>query len=837
MLFARLALRNVLRNARRSAITVLAIAIGLAALLFLWAFIDGVNEQMIDNSTRYLAGHLQVHRAGYHDAQTIDLTLGDAAARAARVRSLAGNGSAVAPRLEGYALASVGERSRGVAVLGIDPQAEKSVTTLAQTLQSGRFLEAAQPTSVVLGARIAEALGAQPGGELVLVTQAADGSVGAGRYVVRGIFRTRMDMFDATYVLMTLPAAQELYATGEAVSSLVVRLPDRAAVATVKARLQAALGADHEVLDWQRLLPSVTQSVSFHEVMGYVLLLVLLVVVAVGITNTVLMAVMERTREFGVMMALGTARAQLVRLVFYEACLLGAAGLALGTAAGLSLVQYYARTGMNFDRYVRAMETMQGLSAIIHPLARWDRGLLVAGVVFVIAVLASLYPAWRAARLLPVAAIRNRPAERSARRPGRDRGPGWLALPLTLRMAARGMGRNPQRTALTVSASAFGVAAFVFIAALAQGYLRELVDNSTGYVTGHLQVQHPRFRTEMDPANSLSGAGGLLTAVRARADVAAAAPRVQSMALASSASQSQNFLLLGIDPRAEREVTFMDRAVRQGRWLAPGGEREIVLGVRLAEKLGLRLGEKAVVMAQSGDGSIGSAAYRVVGLADTGSDAFDARLGYVALTAAQALLGMPDRVSALVVRLRDIDRLEAASADIRSVLPAGQAVAVDWRSLLPELDQMTAYLRVVLRLITSVVLAVVAIGVMNTLLMSVMERTRELGIMMALGTQPRDIVLLVVYEALVLAAAGIAAGLLLGIPFVQWLNASGMDLSRYAKGLQSIPGLTGVVHPVFVAADLLLPAALLLLLSMLAALYPAWRAARLHPIEAIRHVG
>ena len=838
MIFPRLAGRNVLRNVRRSTITVAAISVGMVALLFLWAFIDGVNAQMVDNSTRYLSGHLQVHRTGYHDDQSLDRMLGTGNSVAARVRQLAGT-SAVSERLEGSALASVADKSRGVLVMGVDPLAEQAVTTLDRTIEQGRFLQPGERDAVVVGSRIAEALGARVGGELVLVTQASDGSVGAARYRVQGIFRTRMDMLDGTYVLMTLPAAQDLYATQGGVTSVVARLNDRAQVPGTTARLQAALGADHEVLDWPRLLPLVVQSVAFHEVVGYVLLLVLFVVVAVGITNTVLMAVMERTREFGVMMALGTSRAQLTRVVFYEACLLGLAGLLLGAAAGIALVQYYAVNGMDFGRYVRAMETMQGLTSMVYPLPRADRTLAISLLVFAIGVCAAIYPAWRAASLVPIAAIRGLPSERSgdravarARRSGRA---SWLFLPLLVKIAARGIGRNPQRTALTITATAFGVGAFVFLIGFVDGYLVQLVDNSTGYVTAHIQVQHPRFRTEMEPVNSLADAERLLRQVRAVPQVAAAAPRVQSMALANSATQSQNFMLVGIDPAAERQVTFMDRAVRSGRMLQPGGDQDVVLGDRLAEKLGLRLGEKVVVMTQAADGSVGSAAYRVAGLFDTGSDAFDATLGFVTLPAAQNLLGMAGRVSSIAVRLEDRDRLDAVRDAIAALLPPDAAVAVTWRSLLPELDQMIEYVRVVLGLITGIVLSVVAIGVMNTLMMSVMERTREFGIMMALGTRPRAIVTLVLYESMVLAVVGIAAGLALGIPVVGYFGAQGVDLSRYAKGLQGIPGLTGIIYPVVLAGSVARPVLLLLGLSALAALYPAWRAARLQPAEAIRH--
>jgi putative ABC transport system permease protein len=830
--FLRLAIRNIMRNARRSAITVAAIAVGMAALLFLWSFIDGVNEQMIDNSTRLLSGHLQVHRSGYHDEQTLDLLLPDPGPAADALKR-SPEVQAVSTRLEGGALASVGEKSRAVLVIGVDPKAERAVTTLAETVALGEFLDASDPSSVVLGARIAEALGAAVGGEVVLVTQAADGSVGAGRYRVKGIFRTRMDMLDGAYVLLSLPAAQELFATGDGVTSLVARLRDRGQVDALQARQQASLGSRYEVLGWAHLLPAVVQSVAFHEVMGYILLLVLFTVVAVGITNTVLMAVLERTREFGVMMALGTARAQITRLVFYEALLLGLIGLAAGAIVGGAIVFYYARTGMDFGRYVQAMQTMQGLTSVIYPLPRLDRALLVSLLVLVIGVVASVYPAWRAARLAPVAAIRGLPPERSRRSRQVRTARQWSTrLPLLVRIAGRGLGRNPHRTALTMAASAIGVAAFVFVTGIADGYLRQMVENSTGYVTGHLQVQHPRFRVEMDGANSLSDTDALLSTLRKAPEVLAAAPRVQTMALATSAGQSQNFTLVGIDPAAEREVTFMHRAVKGGRMLE--SEREIVLGDRLAEKLGLRLGDKVVIMAQAADGSVGSAAYRLAGLFDTGSDSFDALLGYVSLPAAQSLLAARGRLSTIAVRLRDPDELASAQARLASLLPPGP-VLVSWRELLPEVDQMIAYLRVVLRLITGIVLGVVAIGVMNTMLMSVMERTRELGIMLAVGTRPRTIVALVMCEALVLALAGIVAGWTAGIPLVQYLALEGLDVSFYAKGLQSIPGLTGVIYPAFVPLNLVSPSLVLLVLSLAAALYPAWRAARLQPAAAIRH--
>lgn len=827
MTFLRLAWRNVFRNPRRSWITIAAIVAGLATLIFLWAFVDGVNSQMVENSTRYLSGDVQLHRAGYHDDQTLDLLL-DGAERRDRELAALPEVAAVARRLEGSALMSSGDQSRGVMVVGIDVAHETQVTTIDRTLSRGRFLTPTDADAVVLGRLAASALKVDVGGEVVLVTQAADGSIGANRYRVVGIFDTRMDAIDGVYIFLPLVAAQELYAAQDQVTSLVIRLKDRNVTSAFVSQLEAALGPGVEVLGWQKLLPTVVQSTSFHEVVGYILLLVLFVVVAVGVTNTVLMAVMERTREFGVMMAVGTTRSQVTRMVFYEACLLGLIGLVLGCASGYAVTSFYAWRGIDLSEFGKAMQTMQGLTSVIHPYPRLDRILFISSVVLVMVVATAIYPAWKAARLTPVEAIRGIHAGVVARWKARD-----SRLPLFWRMAVRSIVRNPRRTTLTIAASAFGLAAFVFLLSFVGGYLAQLVDNSTGYITGHLQIQHPDFRKQFDPALSLGDSDALLAQLRQRPEVAAAAPRTQAQVLVSSPTTTRNVMLLGIEPLAERDVTFIDRAIVEGRALGPADDRDIVIGRKLAERLNVRLGEKIVVMAQAADGSLASAAYRIGGIFATESEAFDNAIGYVTLEAAQRLLVMDNRVSAIAVKLKDRDTVDAFSAGLQQQFPRYKVLA--WSEILPEVGQMIGYIRVMARIIVGIVFIVVALGVMNTLLMSVMERTREFGIMLAMGTSPGAITRLVLYESLVLAVIGVLAGLLVGGALVIWLGVTGIDLTQYTRGLATIPGMTSVIYPRLGVGAVVSPVLALLGVSLVAAVYPAWRAARLDPVLAIRH--
>lgn len=834
--FLKLATRSLLRNRRRSLITVTAVAIGLAGLVFLWGYIDGINRQMIANITSYLTGHVQVHQKGYHDDPTLDLAFDGPEGIAARIKAQPGI-AAVAPRIEGEALASGPEKTRGVLVVGVDPSREGAITTLARAVKAGSYLDAADPNGIVLGDRVAEILRVAVNDEATLVTQAADGSIGAGRYRVRGIYDSGIDMIDSTYVFLPLPAAQSLYALEGRVTTLAVRLDELGAVPGVAAALAGKLSAAFEVLGWQKLLPRLADNVAFHEMFTYMILFVVFVVVTLGIANTILMGVLERIREFGVMMALGTAPGQIARVVLYEAVLLGLAGIVAGNALGLGIVAWFGRRGIDLGQYAQAVQMMPGLTGIVYPSARADHLLLLSVLLLATTVAASLYPAWKAAGFTPVEAIRGARAVlgRRLRRLPRI-APPFPVRAVFARIALRGLARNPRRVALTLGALGAGLAAYLFLGALSQGFFLQMRDNATSLVAGHLQIDVKGFRDELDAKLVLADSAGLLARVRASPFVAAATPRLQAMAMLSSPTQSEPVMLYGVDPEAERTVTLLHRQVREGNYLSPDSSREIIIGRKLAERLGVRLGEKIVVLAPAADGTLGSAALRVAGIFETDNDVLDRNVALTSLAAARELLGVPREAATLVVRLKDIETLEAAAASLAGALTAGGQEVVTWKILVPEAVQMLELIRVNLYIILLVVFAVVALGVANTLLMAVLERTREFGLQLALGTRPGLIVRTVLYESLVLGVLGLGAGIALGSLIVGYYHANGLDLTAYSAAAKAIPGMTGVVYPTIVPGNVWPPVAALFLTSLIAALYPAWRAARLDAIRALRHV-
>jgi len=828
-----LALRNVFRNMRRSLITIVAVGVGMASLVFLWGFIDGINEQMIDNSTSFVSGHLKIHRAGYHAEKSLYRAMPDDQTLRDRLQATPFV-EAISPRVEDKAMLSGPGKSRGVLVVGVDPVTEKKVTTIYKTIVRGRYLLPTDEDGILLGDKMAEVLKLDVGDEAVLITQAVDGSIGAGRYKVVGIFDTGIDVLDSSYAFLTLPAAQDLYSLWGQATAWVARLADRQQSDMAVKALKSMLGPGYEVLGWRKLMPSMVQMVSFHEATSTIVIIIVFGVVAVGIANTILMSVLERTREFGVMMALGTSRPQIIGLVILECVILGLVGLVVGLVLGIAINTSLSTTGIDLGSYTAAMETMPGLSAIVYPVTHWVHVAQVAIIVFAISIIPAVYPAWRAASVEPVTAIRGLPRSRHdsavSRAPDTER-----TRAVFMAIAVRGIARNGRRAVLTASATAIGLAAFVFLYALTEGWYDQMVENSTRYFSAHAQLQHEGFRLDMEPSLHINDYQEYLKKIQADPLVRAASPRVQARAMASSPMASEPLVLLGVDPLREQGVTQLQKVIISGSYLDNEGANTIVLGKELARKLNVRVGEKVVVTTQQQDRSLGSAAYRVQGIFETGNEFFDQLLALVPLEPAQRLVGLNHAVSSIAISLKDRRNSLAFAASMNSNSPPS-VVMLPWETLMPVVVQMIDLTNVFFYIILAVVLFVIAMGIMNTLLMSVLERTREFGVMMALGTEPLQVLRIVLYESLVLSAIGIVAGILLGVGVTFYFSKEGLDLSMFSGLGSTIPGMVPTIKPLLLAKNLWQPAIVLFLTGVITSLYPARRASRLEPVQAIHHV-
>lgn len=827
-----LALGNLRANRRRTGITLMSLIVGVAGLVFLWAFIDGINAQMVNNMTGYVTGDLKVHKRGFHDEREMNIALAEKWQLTDAVTDIMGV-EAAAPRVTGHALASLDEQSRALQVIGVDPARERTVTRLDRAIVQGRYLQSGN--EIVLGSGAAQALEVDLGDDLALVVQAADGSIGADRFEVVGVFETGVKRIDGSLAQIPLDAAQSLYSFWGRITEIAARVDSPEHLDSIVVSLESELTERGvEVLDWPALMPSLMQMVDFHNAVTYIVIFVVFVVVAAGIVNTILMSVMERGREFGVMMALGTSGARIVQLVLMETALLAVAGYALGLALGLVVTTYYANHGLDFTAYIQAMDTMPGLSGIVYPATGPDRWLIIGIVVMLVALLAAIVPAWIASRNTPLEAMDAHRTAGSRLRRVRAEVTANNRLLLFAQMALRSVFRNPRRSLITASATAFGLAAYLFLYGFTDGFFEQMIRNSTQQLSGHVQIMPQGHDVDLSPALRIDETDSRVQELAQQTDVEAVAPRVLSKAMVANPKTSRPVEVIGVDPEREIRVTRLSNYIVEGHYVRVGGTG-IVIGQKLADELDARLGDKLVATVQQANGDLASAAYPVAGIYRTGSDLFDSEYVFVDITKARALLGFqPDQASRIALRLQDRNHSAAVAQSLNNTLP-DNLVAQDWETLLPVVMQMIDMTRIDFYLILSVVFVVVAIGVMNTMVMSVMERTRELGVMLALGTRPSQVVVAILFEAFFLALLGMVAGGIVGTLIVTWFNHTGIDLSAFARSFEAVPGVTDVIYPVLVFDHVWLPSLLLFLCSVLVALYPAHRASRLDPVEAIRH--
>jgi len=407
MLFWQMAWRNVWRYRRRSALTVLTIALGLAFNILMRGIGDGFHEQMVDNSVRAGIGHIEIHRAGYQRDPALLKTLPDL--------PLVERVAPQTPHLLGYSfrvlgdgLASTAENSTGVRIIGIVPGAERSVTTIDRGVIAGKFLDGQMKRPVLIGERLAQSLSAGLNDKIVLVVQAADGSMGAQLFRVAGIFRSGSPDLDRGVVYLLRKDAQSLFSLGDGVTEAAFLLDSSESVSEAQRFLTSRLAhAPVEVLPWYVVEPFLRQFIQLDDAFFYIIVLILFFVIAVGILNTVMMSVFERVREFGVMMALGTRPRQVVRLVMQESAALALLGAALGAGLGSAATILFAATGIDLSHYAAGASALGITTTVIRPeLTAWNLIASDLSVVLVV-LLVALYPAIKAARLRPVEAIRH----------------------------------------------------------------------------------------------------------------------------------------------------------------------------------------------------------------------------------------------------------------------------------------------------------------------------------------------------------------------------------------------------------------------------------------------
>jgi ABC-type lipoprotein release transport system permease subunit len=407
---------------------------------------------------------------------------------------------------------------------------------------------------------------------------------------------------------------------------------------------------------------------------------------------------------------------------------------------------------------------------------------------------------------------------------------------VTLVMAWRNLWRHRRRTWLTVGAMIFTNLLQVFLISLQLGSYDMMIENSLRPFTAHLQVQRQGYNDEPRMRDSISGAQALAEQLRVALGVQRVSARAQGFALASSEDRSFGMQIVGVDPVHEPQVSSLPGLVKQGRWFDEPAASEIILGAVLARNLKVGLGDEITLVGSGRDGSFAAALVTVVGLLDSGVPDLDRMVAQMPLQAFQEVFSMPDQAHALVVELPGLDAVPAALARAQQeIAQRPELVALDWNALQPGLQQAIVSDMASAWFMYAVLIVLVSLSVLNTQLMSVLERTREFGTMLALGIKPGRLGRLVMLETLVMSGLGLAVGVGLGFVLALYLATAGFAY----PGMEEMGAkfnVPGRLYPEVSFLSLLWGPSVVFAGAMLATLYPALKLLRLQPIEAMRAV-
>lgn len=398
-----IAYRALVRHRRRTLLTLLAVALGMMVLILMSSFFAGVMDGALRENIRLSTGHLQLRAASYEVEKLSLLSQDLLADREQLVTQISARNevASAAPVLWLSGILSTSRESTGLQVTGIDPTAVFH-TPIHQGIVAGSFLASDSRGTILLGRSLADDMGITVGQRVSLAVGTADGNLDEGIFTVIGLFDTGIPSYDQNTAFMPLAQAQSFARTGDRASSIIITLHDQDDTDSVATTLQQP---GMQILTWRDLNSILLEAVDIGIVFYYVIYTIVILVVAVLIANTLLMSVFERTREMGILAALGMKGSQIMLMILFEAVILALVGTAVGFILGSSVVSYLANVGIDIgDGAASAVEGM-ALGTKMYPMFAPDQAFVLALFMFTVVSLVSLYPAWFAARLEPVKAL------------------------------------------------------------------------------------------------------------------------------------------------------------------------------------------------------------------------------------------------------------------------------------------------------------------------------------------------------------------------------------------------------------------------------------------------
>jgi putative ABC transport system permease protein len=404
---------------------------------------------------------------------------------------------------------------------------------------------------------------------------------------------------------------------------------------------------------------------------------------------------------------------------------------------------------------------------------------------------------------------------------------------MLLMMAWRNVWRNPVRSLVIVAAMALGLVAGIFIMGLYEGMLQSRLRSIIDTEVGHLQIQHPKFKIDNEAVFTISKHQEIIREISELNQVAFVTARSVAHGMLATGTGSSGVQIIGVNPESENQVSRLDSKIIEGKTFTEDKRNQVLIGKKLADKMKLKVRSKLVLTFTDKQNSIVSAAFRVVGIYQSDNTPLDERNVYTDIHDMNRLLGeSDDECHTLTVILKSDNDLDALKAKIQNQYP--ELLIESWKELSPETRLMIETTDQYSIIFIVIIMLALMFGIINTMLMAIIERSREIGMLVALGMNRIRLFLLVLWETILLTLAGVPFGFGLAWIIIQYFNQNGIDISSFAGEAMSGFGFSSMIYPEFPFAQVLPVFSIVLSTALFSSLFPSYKALRLQPVDAMR---
>ena len=399
------------------------------------------------------------------------------------------------------------------------------------------------------------------------------------------------------------------------------------------------------------------------------------------------------------------------------------------------------------------------------------------------------------------------------------------------KIASRNIWRSRKRSLIIIAAVSIGLWAGIFMMAFYNGMIEQRINSAITDELSHIQVHHPEFRKEYDIKYHLSEGRKIVETIRKDSKIKAVAGRIILKGMIASASGSSGITINGIMPEVEQELTNLHEKIIKGNYFNPQKTNEIILSEKLSKKLKLNLNKKSILTFQDAEGNLASGAFRITAIYKTVNGPYDDSNVFVKITDIDSLAGIPNAMNEIAILLKSNTELEEIQKKLEDKFPKTEVK--NWMEISPELGLTISVGDQMVFIFMGIILLALAFGIVNTMMMSVLERTREIGMLLALGMNKFKIFMMILLETLFLIIAGCPVGILLAIVSIGITQRTGIDFSNFSEAYSSF-GYSSIIYPSLTARQFGIIMLLVFITALFSALFPARRALKLNPAESLK---